>query len=100
MKFLKEFESITIDNYGRKLYYQRNDYVFLDLERSYDIQVPLMSPFAKITHVAKNYFDEPYEIVTPDNSYLRIGINDILRKMTKEETEQWEMITNVSKYKI
>jgi len=72
MKFLKSFESIRVDRFGRKHYYQKGDYIYFDLSRSN--RIDFESPYGIITHIDVDNFSEPYEIVLPfGRGYYSVG---------------------------
>lgn len=103
MKYIKLFELYSITNYSHNdLHkYRVGDYVVIDINRSYYTEkLPIDISMGKITIEDTESFSFPYVIQFSDSPSAWIPEESIIRKMTDEEINEYELKINVKKYNI
>ena len=103
MRYLKKFENFTPE-------YQKDDYVLLDVEKvrmnngdlndeSLDDVYNVFSILSKI----KSYYetdDYPYELIFPNGETAKVLSDEISRKLTPDEIDEFELKKSTMKYNL
>ena len=100
MRYIKSFEK-------NSTLYNIDDYVLLDLQKIDDYNkstksssIPIRDPFVKILQTITDDDVMPYRIEFYNDDYYRVKDQEIIRKLTPEEIENFETRRKAIKYNL